>query len=93
MSEENFKPGDKVLVNGGLVGVIDVYDVATDVLVVTSKAGGSTDRATYHISQTRLQHIVTDVVTSDERPAEPATPVVEQPELPLEVPAPAKGSK
>jgi len=68
--EPAFKPGDKVLVNGGAVGEILVYDIPTDVLVVLSKAGSSTDRATYHLSQTRLEHLVSDRVTSDERPAE-----------------------
>lgn len=75
---EGFKPGDRVLVNGGSVAEILVYDVPTDVLVVVTKAGSSTDRATYHISQTRLERF------------DRLEPVA-QPELPLE--APAKGSK
>jgi NADPH:quinone reductase-like Zn-dependent oxidoreductase len=53
-----FKPGDRVLVNGGSVAEILVYDVPTDVLVVVSKAGSSTDRATYPLCQTRLEHLI-----------------------------------
>jgi len=89
--EAAFKPGDKVVVNGGAIGEILVYDVPTDVLVILSRAGSSTDRATYHLSQTRLEHLVSEQVTSDERPA--GAEPTEQPELPLEPEAPVKGSK
>lgn len=53
MSE--FKPGDKVLVNGNVVATIDFYDPSIDVLRYVSAAGTQTDTVTASVVQTRLE--------------------------------------
>lgn len=52
----SFKSGDKVLVNGGTVATIKIYDTDANVLVYEAPLhGGAVDTVTAHISNTRLE--------------------------------------
>jgi hypothetical protein len=70
VTEPAFAAGDKVLVNGTLVAEIDYYDESNDVLRYITKANSQTNVTTAHVSQTRLEHLVSDVVASDEKPSD-----------------------
>lgn len=73
MSE--FNPGDRVLVNGNLVATIQNYDADNNLVVlVSTPPGGGEDRLTAHISQTRLEHLVTPAIGSTERPVTDEAP-------------------
>lgn len=80
--EENsmsFNVGDRVLVNGGLVATIKVYDEVVNQLVYTTELPGGATNDTYgHISNTNLELL-----------DQPAAPQVD--ELPLD--EDPKGSK
>lgn len=58
-----FQKGDKVLVNGNLVATIQTYSEANNIVTyVSTPPGGGTDTATGHISQTRIEHLVSERV-------------------------------
>jgi hypothetical protein len=62
----NFQPGDKVLVNGTTVAEIEYYDEDTNVVrFVEKSASGATNTHTAHISQTKIQNLVTEAVGTD----------------------------
>ena len=62
MTEEKYKTGDKVLINGAQIAVIDSYVSGEPNLVVytTSLAGGGTDTVYAHISNTRIEDLPGD---------------------------------
>lgn len=56
-----FNAGDKVLINGALVATIQTYDEDNDrIAYVSVPPGGGTDTTYGHISQTRVQHLVSE---------------------------------
>jgi len=59
MAEEaKYKTGDKVLVNGAQIGVVNTYDVGSNLFVyTTSLAGGAHDTVYAHISNTRIEDL------------------------------------
>lgn len=71
-----FNPGDKVLINGALVAVIQTYSEENDrIAYVSTPPGGGTDTTYGHISQTRVQLLVNEAQGADvEAPARHAEP-------------------
>lgn len=58
-----FQSGDKVLINGALVATIQTYSEANNIVTYASRPpGGGTDTTTAHISQTRIERLVTETV-------------------------------
>lgn len=55
-----FKAGDRVVVNGALVAEILTYDEASNVVAYVSQVGGGTDTTYGHISNTKIERLVTD---------------------------------
>lgn len=59
-----FNTGDRVLINGNLVATIQTYDENNDrIAYVSVPPGGGTDTVYGHISQTRVEHLVTEAVS------------------------------
>ena len=53
-----YKTGDKVLVNGAQIGVIDTYNVEANLFTyTTATAGGGSNTVYAHISNTRIEDL------------------------------------
>lgn len=73
MSE--FTPGQKVIVNGGLIATVVNYSPETNLVIVEHPVGSSTNTVTLHISNTTLEPLSESL---------PAGTVVENPAGPAE---------
>jgi hypothetical protein len=82
-----FNVGDQVLVNGAVVAEITTYDEQADRLVYVVSVGGGTDTVYGHISNTRLQRLVsvaTGEDAEDEAPEPSADDTQEIPAVPAD---------
>ena len=57
MTEPKFKAGDKVLVDGTVVAVLDRYDVENNIVTWTTAVGGATNTTTNALSHTRIESV------------------------------------
>lgn len=53
-----FNPGDKVVVNGGLIATIESYDESLNLLTYSHGVHGGTNTVYAHISHTDIQPFV-----------------------------------
>jgi hypothetical protein len=61
----DFKVGDKVLINGGVIATITVYNELADRVVWEAPLrGGATDTGSGHISNTNIEHLANQTVES-----------------------------